>query len=301
MKCLAAVTILLLSIGGPILWCQSTDATISGIVFDSSNRAISNAQILILNEATGVRYSGATNPVGLYTVSILPPGQYRVQVSKDGFKTIIKPGVILNVQSALVLNFTLPIGATSESITVDAGTSLLNTTDAAVSTVVDRQFVENMPLNGRSFQDLISMAPGVVTQSPQSGSTLGVNGDFSVNGQRTESNNYMVDGVSGNTNPGTGYGGYGANSSGSLGGATALGTTQSLISVDGLQEFRVQTSTYSAEFGRSPGGQFSLVTRSGTDEFHGEAFDYLRNDFFDANDWFNDHYGDLNLKLSCER
>ena len=292
MKCLAAVTILLLSIGGPILWCQSTDATISGIVFDSSNRAISNAQILILNEATGVRYSGATNPVGLYTVSILPPGQYRVQVSKDGFKTIIKPGVILNVQSALVLNFTLPIGATSESITVDAGTSLLNTTDAAVSTVVDRQFVENMPLNGRSFQDLISMAPGVVTQSPQSGSTLGVNGDFSVNGQRTESNNYMVDGVSGNTNPGTGYGGYGANSSGSLGGATALGTTQSLISVDGLQEFRVQTSTYSAEFGRSPGGQFSLVTRSGTDEFHGEAFDYLRNDFFDANDWFNDHYGD---------
>ena len=195
----------------------------------------------------------------------------------------------------------LPIGATSESITVDAGTSLLNTTDAAVSTVVDRQFVENMPLNGRSFQDLISMAPGVVTQSPQSGSTLGVSGDFSVNGQRTESNNYMVDGVSGNTNPGTGYGGYGANSSGSLGGATALGTTQSLISVDGLQEFRVQTSTYSAEFGRSPGGQFSLVTRSGTDEFHGEAFDYLRNDFFDANDWFNDHYGDLNLKLSCER
>jgi hypothetical protein len=292
MKCLAVLPFLLFLIGAPILLCQSTDATISGIVFDPSSRAISNAQVLILNEATGVRYSGTTNTVGLYTVSILPPGQYRIQVSKDGFKTIIKPGIILNVQAAVVLNFTLPVGATSESITVDAGTSLLNTTDASVSTVVDRQFVENIPLNGRSFQDLISMAPGVVTQSPQSGSTLGANGDFSVNGQRTESNNYMVDGVTGNTNPGAGYGGYGAGTSGSLGGATALGTTQSLISVDGLQEFRVQTSTYSAEFGRSPGGQFSLVTRSGSEEFHGEVFDYLRNNFFDSNDWFNDHYGD---------
>jgi len=292
MKCLALLIFTLFLIGEPVLWGQSTDATISGIVFDPSSKAIANAQVLILNEATGVRYPGATNAEGLYTVPILPPGQYRVQVSKDGFKTIIKPGIILNVQSALVLNFTLPVGAASESITVDAGTSLLNTTDASVSTVVDRQFVENIPLNGRSFQDLISMVPGVVTQSPQSGSTLGANGDFSVNGQRTESNNYMVDGVTGNTNPGTGYGGFGAGTSGSLGGATALGTTQSLISVDGLQEFRVQTSTYSAEFGRSPGGQFSLVTRSGSDEFHGEVFDYLRNNFFDANDWFNDHYGE---------
>ena len=122
----------------------------------------------------------------MYLVPILPPGHYHVQVSKRGFKTIIKADVILNVQSALSLNFVLPVGATSESVTVDAASSLLNTTEAAVSTVIDRKFVENIPLNGRSFQDLIQLTPGVVTQSPQTSATVGYQGDFSVNGQRTE-------------------------------------------------------------------------------------------------------------------
>jgi hypothetical protein len=274
-----------------IAFAQSTDASISGVVFDPSGKVIPDADIEILNEATGLHYSGKTNGAGIYTVSILPPGQYRVQVSKAAFKTIIKPGIILNVQSALALNFTLPIGAASETVTVDSGTSLINTTDGAVSTVIDRKFVENIPLNGRSFQDLISMTPGVVTQSPQSGGSATVSGDFSVNGQRTESNSYLVDGVSGNLSAGNGYGTQTAATSGSVPSSTALGTTQSLISVDALQEFRVESSSYSAEYGRSPGGQFSLVTRSGTNEVHGTAYDYLRNNFFDANDWFNDLYG----------
>ncbi len=197
----------------------------------------------------------------------------------------------------MALNFTLPIGATSETVTVDSGTSSLNTTDASVTTVIDRKFVQNIPLNGRSFQDLISLTPGVVTQSPQSGGAATVSGDFSVNGQRTESNYYSVDGVSGNISAGNGYGTQTAATSGSVPSSTALGTTQSLISVDALQEFRVASSTYSAEYGRSPGGQFSLLTRSGTNQFHGTAYDYLRNSFFDANDWFNDHYGELPAAL----
>jgi hypothetical protein len=270
---------------------QTTDATISGEVVDPSGKVIINADVEILNEETGLHYSGKTNGTGIYTASILPPGQYRVQVSKDGFKTIIKPGIILNVQSAVALNFTLPVGAASESVTVEASGTALNTRDASVGTVIDRKFVENIPLNGRSFQDLISMTPGVSTQSPQSGSVSGYNGDFTVNGQRTESNYYMVDGVSANSGAGTGTGGPQAASSGSIASSTALGTTQSLISVDALQEFRVQSSTYSAEFGRTPGGQFSLMTRSGTNELHGSAYEYLRNDAFDASDWFNDYYG----------
>ena len=245
-------------------WSQSTDATISGGVTDASGKFIPNAEIDIANDATGVIYSVKTNNLGIYVAPILPPGHYHVQVSKVGFKTLIKPDIVLNVQSAVALNFTLPVGATSESITVESGSSMINTTDASVSTVVDRKFVESMPLNGRSFQDLISMTPGVVTQSSQSGGSVGSQGDFSVNGQRTESNYYTVDGVSGNTNPGSGTGGNGPGTSGSLGGSTALGTTQSLLSIDALQEFRVQGSTYSAEYGRSPGGQFSLLTRSGT-------------------------------------
>jgi hypothetical protein len=274
-----------------ILLAQSTSATISGGVSDHSGNFIPGADVEIANDATGVIYPAQTNNVGMYLVPILPPGHYHVQVSKQGFKTIIQADVVLNVESAVSLNFTLPVGATSESVTVDSSASTINTTDASVSTVIDRKFVENIPLNGRSFQDLISMTPGVVTQSPQSSTaTVGAAGDFSVNGQRTQSNYYTVDGVAANISSGNGGGTAGASTGGTLGGSTALGTTQTLISVDALQEFRVQSSTYSAAYGRSPGGQFSLATRSGTNAFHGAAFDYLRNNFFDANDWFNDHY-----------
>jgi hypothetical protein len=128
-----------------LLDAQSTNATLSGVVVDSAGKVIPDAKIEMLNEATDVHYAGQTNGTGIYTVSILPPGQYRVQVSKDGFKTIIKPGIILNVQSALALNFTLPIGATSETVTVAEGATEINTTDGSVSTVIDRTFVENTP------------------------------------------------------------------------------------------------------------------------------------------------------------
>lgn len=122
MKPLSAFYLLLLILCTSILaGAQSTNATLSGIVVDPSGSVIQDADIEILNEATSVHYSSKTNDAGIYTVTILPPGQYRVQVSKVGFKTLIKPGIILNVQSALALNFTMPIGATSESITVESG------------------------------------------------------------------------------------------------------------------------------------------------------------------------------------
>jgi hypothetical protein len=286
------VLCLCLSLAFSIALGQSTSATLSGGVTDPQGDLILNADVEIANDATGVVYSAKTNGSGMYLVPVLPPGHYHVQVSKPGFKTIIKADVVLHVQSAVALNFTLPVGATSESITVDAATPSLNTTDASVSTVVDQKFVANIPLNGRSFQDLISMTPGVVTQTPQNTSQgVGTSGDFSVNGQRTQSNYYTVDGISANVNAGNGNGVSGAATGGTLGGTTTLGTTQTMVPVDALQEFRIQSSTYSAEYGGSPGGQISLLTRSGTNVFHGSAYDYLRNNFFDANDWFNDHYG----------
>ena len=195
---------------------QSTNATISGGVTDTFGSLIANADVEIANDATGVVYSAKTNSEGMYVVPILPPGHYHVQVSRPGFKTIIKADVVLNVQSALALNFTLPVGATSESVTVDAASLTINNESASVSTVIDRRFVENIPLNGRSFQDLISLTPGVVTQSPQSTSqTIGLGGDFSVNGQRTQSNYYTVDGVTGNIGSGNG-GGVGEAASGGV-------------------------------------------------------------------------------------
>ena len=115
----------------------------------------------------------------------LPPGPYRVQVSKIGFKTLIKPDIVLDVQDSLSINFTLLVGAFHEIVTVQGGAPLVNTESAAVSTVIDHTYVENMPLNGRSFQDLILLTPGIVTASPQNGpsGTLGYSGEFSVNGQ----------------------------------------------------------------------------------------------------------------------
>jgi hypothetical protein len=282
-----AVVALLAAMSG---MAQSTNATVSGLVLDPSGRPIVGADVEMVNDATGIRHPGATNSEGIYTIPDLPPGPYRLQVAKPGFKTLIKPDIVLRTQDALAVNFTLPVGAASETVTIQGGVPIVQTESAAVSTVIDRRFVANVPLNGRSLQDLILLTPGVATQSPQQGSTTGYNGDFTVNGQRTESNYYTVDGVSANTGAGDGTGLAGPGTSGSLPANSALGTTQSLVSVDALEEFRVQSSTYSAQFGRNPGGQFSFVTRSGTNDLHGTAFDYLRNNSFDANNWFNDYY-----------
>ena len=267
---------------------QSTNGTVSGIVLDPSGKAIPGADIEIVNDATGVRYPGKTNAEGIYAMPNLPPGSYRMQVSKIGFKALIKPDIVLNVQSALAINFTLPVGAASETLTVKGGAPLINTESATVSTVVDRQFADNLPLNGRSFQTLINLAPGVVVTP----SNYGDNGQFSVNGQRSGSNYWMVDGVSANIGVGASSTGYPGNGlGGGLGSFSAMGGTNSLVSVDALQEFRIQTSSYAPEFGRTPGGQISIVTRSGTNEFHGTLFDYLGNDALDANDWFANYNG----------
>ena len=265
---------------GPVI-AQSPNATINGIVLDPSGATIAGAEVVVVNDATGVQYTTKTNGQGIYVVPNLPPGPYRIQVSNSGFKTIIKPDIVIHVQDALAVNFTLPLGAASEVVTVEGGAPLINTENATVSTVVDRQFAENLPMNGRSFQTLIQLTPGVVLTT--SSSVEG--GQFSVNGQRTVSNYWMVDGVSANIsasttgNPGNGLGG-------AIGSFSVLGGTNSLVSIDAMQEFRIQTSTYAPEFGRTPGAQISIVTRSGTNRFHGTAFDYLRNDALDANDWF---------------
>src|SRR5579863_2970005 len=141
---------------------QSPNGTISGLVLDPSGRAIPGAEILILNDLTGVRYPGTTNGEGIYALPNLPPGPYRIQVSKLGFKTLIKPDITLNVQDALAINFTLPVGAVSETLTVKGGASLVNTETGTVSSVIDHEFVENMPLNGRSFNTLVLVVPGAV-------------------------------------------------------------------------------------------------------------------------------------------
>jgi len=185
------------------------------------------------------------------------------------------------------LDFALTIGSNAESVTVEGTAPLLNTSDASVSTVIGNRFVENMPLNGRSFSSLIDLAPGVVLTP----ANLYEEGQFSVNGQRPDANYFMVDGVSanlGNAGDGTQLGQGGA---GQLPVTSALGGTSNLVSLDALEEFRVETSTFAPEYGRTPGAQISVVTKSGTNAFHGTGFEYLRNDVLDANDWFANAHG----------
>lgn len=276
---------------------QTETATLSGLITDPQGKVVPGVAVEVTNVDTNVSVHRTTNGVGLYVAVGLKPGRYRVSVTKDGFRRIDLTDLVLNVQDVLSRNFQLQLGPVMASITVVADQNNINTTDGSVSTVVDETYVKNMPLNGRSFQDLILLTPGTVTQSPQvaqqSATTgLGRTGEFSVNGQRPESNYYTVDGVSANVGVAPGQDMFfGASASGSIAASTALGTTQGLVSVDDLQEFRVQSSTYSAEYGRNPGGQFAFQTKSGTNQWHGTAYDYLRNGFFDANDWFNNYFG----------
>jgi len=281
------VAILLLLIG---FWtpqhatAQSTNGIISGIVFDPGGKAIPGAEVLIVNDATGISYPGATNGEGIYAIPDLPPGPYRIQVAKYGFKTVIKPDVVLHVEDALAINFTLPIGAASEVITVEGGAPLVNTENAAVGTVIDRKLVESLPLNGRSFNTLLQLTPGVVI-APTNSANANNGGQFSIAGQRTSGNNFLIDGVSANFGVGPQLG-QGTAGTGAAQAFSVLGGTSSLVSVESLQEFRVATSSFAPEFGRSPGGQVILTTRSGTSDFHGGVYEYFRNNVLDANDWF---------------
>jgi len=277
---------------------QSESATLSGRVSDPSGAPIVGAEVVLTNTQTNVEQRTKTNEVGLYVFPGVHPGTYRVAAGAPGFRVLIKEGLTLHVQDELAENFSLTIGAISESMTVTADATPINTTDASVSTVVDRQFAEHLPMNGRSFQTLIELTPGVVPIT----SNFADGGQFSVNGQRGASNYWTVDGVSANVGIGANRDSFPGNGlSGSLGSFSALGGTNSLVSVDALQEFRIETSTYAPEFGRTPGGQISIVTRSGTNQFHGTAFDYLRNDVLDASNWFNGYTNNPPLPKAEER
>lgn len=278
--------LLLFSLVAHFTWAQSETATVSGQVVDPSGLNITGAQVKLVDIDRDTSTSVTTNTSGLYTFTSVKPGRYRMEVTVAGFKVVNVTGITVNVQDHLEQNFKLVVGSVSESITVEGGAPLVETESAAVSTVVDRNFAENLPLNGRSFQTLIQLTPGVVLTANN-----GVDsGQFSVNGQRASSNYWMVDGVSANIGISVGQT-TGNGLGGAIGSFSVFGGTNSLVSVDALQEFRIQTSTFSPEFGRTPGAQISIVTRSGTNDFHGTAFDYLRNDLFDANDWFANNAG----------
>jgi hypothetical protein len=264
---------------------QSESASVSGRITDQTNAIVPDVEVELRNADTGVTQVTKTNGEGFYAFPYVKPGNYIMSVRKESFRTVSVTGMILNVQDNLSRNFVLQLGSSAESITVNGDTLNINTQSAAVSTLVDRNFVESIPLNGRSLQPLITLTPGVVL-TPSSYNNAG---QFSVNGQRADANYFIVDGVGANFGANSsGTGPVGQTPGGTVAGTNAFGGTSSLVSIDAIQEFRIDTSSYAPEFGRTPGGQISIATRSGTNEFHGDVFDYFRNTVFDANDWFAD-------------
>jgi hypothetical protein len=267
---------------------QTTTATLSGTVVDEAGAVVPDVKITVLNTATAARRDVSTNPQGDFSVALLPPGKYSLRAVRAGFARIEIPNITLNTNDERTLLVKLKVGAVNETITVDAST-LGYESSSAVATVIDSNFVSQLPLKGRSFQSLLLMTPGVVVAG--NGTEAG---QLSINGLRSNQNYWTIDGLSVNTGVATTGGGMNninQTFTGSVPGFNAFGTTNGLISVDALQEFKVQTSTYSAEFGRQPGGQIQMTTRSGSNQFHGVVYDYLRNDAFDAQTYFDNWYG----------
>ncbi len=292
----AVLAVLLLAWCAPVLRGQSTTASLSGCVTDPSKARIVDAKIVAISAQTAIHYKTTTNASGEYYFPNLAPDTYRIEVEKSGFKKVIRPDLIFHVQDTLDIDFEMTVGSASESVIVKGGAPLVNTESATVSTVVDREFAENLPLNGRSFQTLIMLTPGVVVTQ----TAFDDQGQFSVNGQRADANYFTVDGVSANFGV-TGYFPLVQTAQGALPALSVAGGTNSLVSVDALQEFRVQSSSFAPEFGRTPGGQISILTRSGTNAFHGTLFEYFRNDVLDANDWFNGYTNNPPLPKAEER
>ena len=281
--CTAALALVLLPMAAH---AQTETATIYGSVIDPSGAVVPSATVRLIDVDRGTETDLTTGNRGFYSFPNVRPGHYRMEVEKSGFKLVRLDGLTVNVQDNLERDFRLELGTASESVTVKADTVDVNTTDGSVSTVVDRHLIDNLPLNGRSFQTLIALAPGVVLTP----TAFDDQGQFSVNGQRADANYFTVDGVSANFGV-TGYFPLVQTAGGALPALTVSGGTNSLVSIDAMQEFRIQTSSFAPEYGRTPGGQVAIVTRSGTNALHGTLFEYFRNSALDANDWFANYNG----------
>jgi len=264
---------------------QSVTASLAGTVVDPQEGMVTGATVKLRDPGKGQARELSTDGNGAFVFTQLAPAEYELTVDKSGFAKSRLTGLVLNANDQRSLRLTLKVAGQDESIVVTSEAPLVREAPA-VATSVDRRFIENQPLNGRSFQTLINLSPGVVITA----ASLPENGQFSVNGQRTGSNYFTVDGVSANfglpfaTSPYEGAGGGTPSFS-------ASGGTSALASVDAVQEFTIQTSTYAPEYGRQPGAQVAIVTRSGTNDIHGSLFNYLRNDKLDANNWFGNFNG----------
>ena len=273
----AVLCVVVVSLLPVILAAQAVTGTILGLITDATGAVMPGTTVTLTNTGTGQVRVVTTDTNGEYTVPSLPTGTYSVKAELSGFKTVTVPDVTLGVDQHYRVNLKLEVGAVEESVTVTGLSPLIQTSTSELGTTVSEEQIKTLPLNGRNFVNLTRTVPGVVRGVP--GANIDGAGSlawrasasFSANGQRPRDNNYMLDGVDNNE--------------------TWLQTVVLFPSVDALDEFKLQTSTYSAEFGRSLGGVVNLQIKSGANAMHGSAFEFLRNSKFDENNYFNDLAG----------
>ncbi|MBO0721931.1 MAG: TonB-dependent receptor, partial [Blastocatellia bacterium] len=269
---------LCLILGGRIS-AQVNTASLTGLVTDQSAAAAAGAKVKVKNVGTNVESTTTTDASGYFTFATLPVGKYVLEVAAQGFKRAVRENVELEVGQKARIDFTLEIGQVTETTTINSAAPILTTQEATTGGVIENRLVTDLPLSARNWDDLLAMVPGVQSDryTEQSGGTAnGRTGGVNVHGIRSLQNNFVLDGVDNN----------------SISENVQELTTQVVRpSVDSIQEFKVSTNPYSAENGRSPGSLISVTTKSGTNGFHGAAYDFLRNNIFDANDFFNNRNG----------
>ena len=273
-------TILVVVLFGAVAAWGSITGSISGIVTDPSGAVVVGADIVAINTQTNVRAELKTDSRGFYNFPTLPIGTYGVEVSAAGFKAYRQSGLVIDANSALRVDVSLQIGQTTEAVTVRSDVAHVETDSTQMGEVIDGTQMTAVPLNGRAFTDLLSLQPGVVPASygsqvqKQFGglNDRNVSGDLnpgnqSVNGQRQAANGFMVNGA--NVEEGKNNG-------------AAI-----VPNLDSIAEFRIITNNFDAEYGNFSGGQVNVATKSGTNDIHGTAFEFLRNTAFDARNYFN--------------
>ena len=247
-------------------YTQSVRGTILGTVTDATGAVVRDAKVTAVQTSTGLIRSEVSNAEGEYSIPQLPVGPYTVTVEQPGFKKTERTGIELRVDDKLRIDLQLALGQVSETVAVEATAPVVNTDSATVGNVVDNKKVTELPLNGRNFLQLNLLVPGA-NQGVKGSQNQTQGGSISVNGAREQSNNFLLDGMDNND--------------------LAINQYAVAISTEAIQEFKVQASTYSAEFGRSPGAQINIATKAGTNEIHGVLYEYFRNNVLDAKNFFD--------------
>jgi hypothetical protein len=258
-----------------MLRAQSSWGNFEGVVTDHTGAVIPGAAVNVTNRDTNVARLATTNAAGYYEVRSLNPGVYSISAQVVGFKMQLVENLTLEVNQTIRQDFTMQVGAVTERVEVSASAAKLQTADATVGTVITHGDVVDLPLNGRSFLQLISLSPGTFSQTHDQSigyrvGTMALNSP-AINGTRGQDNNYTIDGVENNELSWNFY--------------------AMTPSVDAIQEFKVQSGTTSADVGRAAGANINMVIKSGTNHFHGDVYEFLRNDVLDANNFFANRAG----------